>query len=58
MQYYGPFMERSFDAMTNYSPEQLEAVRDFVRDAAALAVDYAETLRDQNVSSEETEATG
>jgi DNA-binding MarR family transcriptional regulator len=45
MQYYRPFMERSFDAMANYTPEQLEAVRDFVRDAAALAVDYAEQLR-------------
>lgn len=58
LQYYGPFMERSFDAMTNYTPEQLEAVRDFVRDVACLAVDYAETLRDEGASGADTEAIG
>jgi DNA-binding MarR family transcriptional regulator len=45
MQYYGPFVERSFQAMAKYTPEQLEVVRDFMRGAAELTVAYAEELR-------------
>jgi hypothetical protein len=38
-------MKRSFEAMAKYTPEQLEAVRDFMRDATALSIAYAEELR-------------
>ena len=45
MRYYGPFMERSFAIMKRYTAEQLEAIRDFMRDAGALTADYAQELR-------------
>jgi DNA-binding MarR family transcriptional regulator len=44
MRYYQPFMSATFDAMTKYSAEQLEAVRDFMRGAAELSEEYAERL--------------
>lgn len=45
MRYYGPFMERSFEIMKRYTPEQLETIRDFMRDAIAVTADYAQELR-------------
>ncbi len=53
MQYYGPFMERSFQVMAKYTPEQLEVVRDFMRGAAELTVDYVEELRPKGADSAE-----
>jgi DNA-binding MarR family transcriptional regulator len=50
MQYYGPFMERSFQAMAKYKPEQLEAVHDFMRDATALTIEYGNELRAESDS--------
>jgi hypothetical protein len=37
-------MVATFDSMTKYSAEQLETVRDFMRGAAELSEEYAETL--------------
>jgi DNA-binding MarR family transcriptional regulator len=45
MGYYGPLMERSFAVLERYSPEQLEAIRDFLRDVTALTTEYAEELQ-------------
>ena len=45
MRYYSPFMNRSFELMNEYSVEQLEAIRDFMRGAAELTDDYAKELR-------------
>jgi DNA-binding MarR family transcriptional regulator len=44
MRYYQPFMSATFDAMTKYSPDELEVVRDFMLGAAALSEEYAEEL--------------
>ena len=46
MTYYGPIMERSFAIMERYSPEQLEAIRDFLREVTVLTADYAEELKE------------
>jgi DNA-binding MarR family transcriptional regulator len=46
-QFYGPFMERSFATMAKYTAEQLEVIRDFMRDATELTAAYAATLRSQ-----------
>jgi DNA-binding MarR family transcriptional regulator len=44
MRYYQPFMSATFEAMTKYSTEELEVVRDFMRGAAELSEEYAERL--------------
>jgi DNA-binding MarR family transcriptional regulator len=46
MGYYGPLMERSFAVMERYSPAQLDAIRDFLRDVTALTTDYAAELQE------------
>jgi DNA-binding MarR family transcriptional regulator len=43
--YYGPLMARSFEVLERYTPEQLEAIRDFLRDVTTLTADYAEELK-------------
>jgi DNA-binding MarR family transcriptional regulator len=45
MRYYGPFMNRSFELMSNYDAEQLTAIRDFMREAAEITEKYAKELR-------------
>jgi DNA-binding MarR family transcriptional regulator len=45
MRFYGPFMNRTFQAMEKYTAEELEVVRDFMRAAAELSEDYAKELR-------------
>jgi DNA-binding MarR family transcriptional regulator len=42
--YYAPFVNRTFEAMSQYDVEQLTAIRDFMRDAAELAEQYAKEL--------------
>jgi DNA-binding MarR family transcriptional regulator len=44
MRYYRPLMNRSFEAMAHYRPEGLAAIRDFMRQAASLAAEYAKEL--------------
>jgi DNA-binding MarR family transcriptional regulator len=51
MQYYGPFMQRSFETMAKYTSDQLEVVRDFMQAVTELTADYAEELRAQETSS-------
>ena len=46
MGFYGPLMERSFGILQRYTPEQLEAIRDFLRDAGRLTAAYAEELKE------------
>ena len=46
MAYYGPIMERSFAIMERYSPDQLEAIRDFLREVTVLTAAYAEELKE------------
>ena len=45
MGYYGPFMRRSFEVMAKYTADELQVVRDFIRDATELAAGYVEELR-------------
>lgn len=45
MRYYGPFINRTFESMAEYSAEELAVVRDFMRAAAALSEQYAKELR-------------
>lgn len=45
MRYYGPFMNRSFELMSNYDADQLTAIRDFMREAAEITEKYAKELR-------------
>jgi DNA-binding MarR family transcriptional regulator len=45
MRYYGPFINRTFESMAEYSAEELAVVRDFMRGAAALSEEYARELR-------------
>src|SRR5712691_4094839 len=44
MRYYRPLMNRSFEAMAHHRPEGLAAIRDFMRQAASLAAEYAKEL--------------
>jgi len=41
MRYYGPYMNRTFETMSHYNADQLSAIRDFMREAAALTTKYA-----------------
>jgi DNA-binding MarR family transcriptional regulator len=50
MRYYGPFINRTFDSMAEYSAEELAVVRDFMRGAAALSEEYAKELRADEAS--------
>jgi DNA-binding MarR family transcriptional regulator len=45
MRYYAPYMNRSFEAMTKYTTDQLDAIRDFMRDATAITETYVKELR-------------
>jgi DNA-binding MarR family transcriptional regulator len=54
MGYYGPFMRRSFEVMEKYTAEELRVVRDFMRDATALAAGYADELGAGEASTEAT----
>src|SRR5262249_42179730 len=44
MKYYGPFMNRSFEAMSHFNAQQLAAIRDFMREAAEMTTEYAKTV--------------
>jgi DNA-binding MarR family transcriptional regulator len=44
MRYYGPLMNRSFDAMAHFTSEELAAIRDFMGRAASLTAQYAKEL--------------
>ena len=45
VRYYGPFVNRTFEAMSQYDVEQLTAIRDFMHDAAEITEEYAKELR-------------
>ncbi len=45
VRFYKPFMNRTFETMSNYDVEQLTAIRDFMREAAEFTEEYAKELR-------------
>jgi predicted transcriptional regulator len=45
VRYYGPFMNRTFEMMSQYDVEQLTAIRDFMSEAAEMTEEYAKELR-------------